>query len=625
MSTDDEPYFESNEDYPLYELTNNDVKVSLRPHQLALLKRCIDLEQGHLPMIDYPSLAPRFGRISEDMEYNRIETKMGIIGDKAGAGKSYVILSIIAENKQESVVPKLQPIHNVCTHLRVLTHHVYPRLPISVLVIPHSIANQWETYIERFGGGIKHFMVNRQKNMEQVNLELLCSINVLVISNTFYNKVAVHLSDWQVDRLIFDEADSINTPIRMPVNACFTWFATASYYNLLHPWWSYMTTSDGNNILRRAGVRSTGHIRDIFARSTSCRRDRDVVRAVILKNNDDFVDRSMVLPDPVYYDIHSKTPMSIRVLHGMVDQRIINALNANDVETAISMVSPNNRGTESNIIELLLEKLDRKLHNYNIQLQMINAQRFDTDQDRLNEETKVHEKIKELNEKMNCIKSRVKNADNCCICYCDIENRTITSCCSNVFCFMCINRWLARSAKCPLCKALLTASDLLVVDETAVLCDKMDEVILSELQQMGCSVKYTKEHNMSNIIKGRIKEQADKGERAKILVFSCHDNTFSQITPELDLIGVNYKSLKGNTFQISSTQEKFKKGDLDVLLVNVKNYGSGLNMENTTDIIMMHKIDNAMRKQVIGRAQRFGRTTSLNVWTMLYENEMNDA
>ena len=620
ISHDECPYYELDEDSPLYELTNNMITVSLRPHQLALLKRCIDLEHGILSMMDYPLLASRFGRISDDVNFNRIETKMGIIGDKAGAGKSYVILSIIAENNEVSSVPKLQPIHNVCTHLRVLTHHVYCRLPLSVLVIPHSIANQWEMYIERFGGGIKHFMVNRQKYMDKVNLDLLRSINLLIVTNTFYNKVASHLSDWQVDRLIFDEADSINTPIRCHVNACFTWFATASYYNLLHPWWSYVSDSDGSHVLRRAGVRSTGHIRDLFARSTSCRRDRDIVRTIIMKNDDGFVDRSMLLPEPVFHNIHSKTPMSIRVLHGMVDPRIIDSLNANDVETAISMISPNNRGTESNIIDLLLEKLDRQLHNYNIRLQMISAQRFDTDQDRVTEEAKVNDKIKELNEKMECIKSRVRTADNCCICYCDLQNRTVTSCCSNVFCFVCINRWLLRSTRCPLCKSLLSVSDLLVVDETG-LCNKVEQIEI-DVQAWDCSVKYTKEHNMSNIIKGRITEQKDKNERAKILVFSSHDNTFSQIIPELDLIGVNYKSLKGNSFQISSIQDKFRNGELDVLLVNVQNYGSGLNMENTTDIIMMHKIDDATKKQVIGRAQRLGRSTPLNVWTMLYENEI---
>jgi hypothetical protein len=28
-----------------------------------------------------------------------------------------------------------------------------------------------------------------------------------------------------------------------------------------------------------------------------------------------------------------------------------------------------------------------------------------------------------------------------------------------------------------------------------------------------------------------------------------------------------------------------------------------------------------LEKQVIGRAQRFGRTSSLNIWELLYDNE----
>ena len=52
-----------------------------------------------------------------------------------------------------------------------------------------------------------------------------------------------------------------------------------------------------------------------------------------------------------------------------------------------------------------------------------------------------------------------------------------------------------------------------------------------------------------------------------------------------------------------------------------KNYGSGLNLENSTDLIIMHKMKPEYEEQVIGRAQRPGRKGVLNVWKILYENE----
>jgi SNF2 family DNA or RNA helicase len=68
-----------------------------------------------------------------------------------------------------------------------------------------------------------------------------------------------------------------------------------------------------------------------------------------------------------------------------------------------------------------------------------------------------------------------------------------------------------------------------------------------------------------------------------------------------------------------------KPDALNMLFVNARSFGSGLNLENTTDIIMFHKLDSELEKQVIGRAQRFGRSEPLNIWYLLHENEMVTA
>ena len=52
-------------------------------------------------------------------------------------------------------------------------------------------------------------------------------------------------------------------------------------------------------------------------------------------------------------------------------------------------------------------------------------------------------------------------------------------------------------------------------------------------------------------------------------------------------------------------------------------YGSAcLNLETTTAIIFYHKMGDPMTKQVIGRAQRPGRTSPLNIWRLCYDNEI---
>ena len=46
-----------------------------------------------------------------------------------------------------------------------------------------------------------------------------------------------------------------------------------------------------------------------------------------------------------------------------------------------------------------------------------------------------------------------------------------------------------------------------------------------------------------------------------------------------------------------------------------------MNFENSTDIIFVHKMNEEMEQQVIGRAQRLGRKDILNIIYLQYENE----
>ena len=60
---------------------------------------------------------------------------------------------------------------------------------------------------------------------------------------------------------------------------------------------------------------------------------------------------------------------------------------------------------------------------------------------------------------------------------------------------------------------------------------------------------------------------------------------------------------------------------LNVLLLNANYCGSGLNLVNTDHIIMFHKMNHDMEKQIIGRANRLGRKKHLCVWKLLYNHE----
>ena len=69
--------------------------------------------------------------------------------------------------------------------------------------------------------------------------------------------------------------------------------------------------------------------------------------------------------------------------------------------------------------------------------------------------------------------------------------------------------------------------------------------------------------------------------------------------------------------------QKYKNENVNVLLLNSRYFGSGLNLENTSDIIIIHKMAADIEMQIIGRAQRYGRTNELRIWKLYYKNEIN--
>ena len=49
--------------------------------------------------------------------------------------------------------------------------------------------------------------------------------------------------------------------------------------------------------------------------------------------------------------------------------------------------------------------------------------------------------------------------------------------------------------------------------------------------------------------------------------------------------------------------------------------GAGMNLENTTHLLFMHKTEEKFIDQVIGRAQRYGRTTPLKIIMLFNKHE----
>lgn len=85
----------------------------------------------------------------------------------------------------------------------------------------------------------------------------------------------------------------------------------------------------------------------------------------------------------------------------------------------------------------------------------------------------------------------------------------------------------------------------------------------------------------------------------------------------------NKNIVRNKVSAIQKQIDEYKNNDnCRILLTSATFYGCGLNFELTTDIIILHNMTDERTKQVIGRAQRPGRTDNLQVFHLFYPNEV---
>jgi len=142
--------------------------------------------------------------------------------------------------------------------------------------------------------------------------------------------------------------------------------------------------------------------------------------------------------------------------------------------------------------------------------------------------------------------------------------------------------------------------------------------------------KFVRECNFENLILSDIKINNDINQNTKIenmiislkkdildnkrcLVFSDNNYFFKVIKHELDKKLISNRTLKGNTNTINSIIKKYKNHDINVLLLNMKYCGSGINLEMSDNIYIMNFLSSEMETQVIGRVNRIGKKNNLNV------------
>jgi len=563
-------------------IPNNKIKIVLKEHQKTSIYAMLDFEKNKKVSYIKKCIISN-NRISTTNNNNNlkdiyieIETNYGILADKVGAGKTYMIMSLICHQQ----IPDYKPIILNSSPFTVTKYtDMKTSIKTNLIMVPHNLTLQWK---EAFlNCSLNTYIISKKSHINYLsnscdNINYIGNFDCIIISSTmvrdFFDSPN-NFYDVKWARIIIDEITTIQLPTINNFNCNFIWFLTATPLEIKY-------------------------IKRLYLKLLTESITDETLHHIIIKNNDNYVDDSMKLPNINKIIIKCLSPKELNIIKNYVDKEIITMINAGNIEGAIKKLNCNIDTTE-NIIEVLTRKIKIELFNINEELKFEQIRIYDNPKIKEEKINKLNEKIKELDLKYTGIKDRIKenSMSECPICYNILNKPILTYCCNNLFCIEC----LIKCSSCPLCRTKIEIKKCTVVSENKITNSNTYQKLYSKID---------------NLIK-LIQEKPNR----KILLFSEYDKTFDNLNDILKNKNITYSRLIGSGITIRNIINKFEAGEINILMLNAINYGSGLNLQMATDIIIYHELKIELETQVIGRAQRLGRKEKLNVYYLLSEDE----
>jgi hypothetical protein len=587
------------------------INIPLRRHQHAIveqMKKCeLDFSKG----VTY--------------ENNAIFSKYAILGDNVGVGKTLMVLSHIAQIRQQPALNFTSFHKDSNTNFYTLTKSVNDMSNAGCLVIvPHTLFRQWNDEIVS-KTSLKLVALKTKKHVYSENFaKNVSEADIILVSNTLYKDLYSHSNSLNIhwNRIFIDEADSIHiTTQPLPTN--FYWLITASFVNLLFPQYSSIHISSSvydlfnnidtipnelrcmlrenyNNVYKdyhiHVNTRSLKYLYNILNISHNLRGH------TVLRCTEEFIKKSIQLPPLITTIIRCKPSLSHRIVYDVIGGNVRMLLNAGDIKSALEHLgvkTENNQSLIDAVNESKTKELERlqKTYDFKQSLEYSSANAKDSALKNL------QEKIDIIYTQMNSLKERIENykKEVCPICYDEPNDALITNCCSQIFCAYCILTSLSRNMSCPLCRANIHPSYL--------------KKLSTETLVTPTSKEKKKIDAFFDIL--------ETNPTGKFLVFSNYDNSFVEVIEGCKSRNICSRELKGSKDSIASTLHQFKDGKVNCLLLNAMHIGAGLTITDATHVILLHAVSSEIEKQILGRAYRDGRKDELHFIKLLHPDEVS--
>ena len=521
----------------------------------------------------------------------KITTNMGILNDKVGSGKTLTMVSLLSRSKIKN--EPLEERYYYPWTIDMGSNHYFSYiteeqisfrpLKLNIIVCSSAIFQQWGNELDKTD--LNYRKIVKTADISELDKIIIETLDVILVTYNRYRDFAGYLTNIfrleniGFNRVIFDELQL--TGVLPMTKAKFYWIisATLTYDDV-----GFSNRSLYNNAICTimSGVKQ---------------------KYVIVKNTDEELSQSYQQSEITYYK-YMCFNRNFNIFGERVSNEIQRMIAADDIAGAIVALG----GTKDNVslLDIILAKEEKEITGIKAQISYYSILQSDNSEEKVREyKQKLTEAEKSLENLKQKIKRDTEDDNECPLCSEEYKEPVLTFCCNSVMCSKCVKSLYNTTQKCPFCRVKLDMKNM------AISSSKEDEK-KEELPEN----KITKLETVKKII--------ESNPNGKYILFSEFNPTFDAIKTALTESNVSFAEVKGTSDAKQKYIRLFKEGKIKVLFLNSRNDGSGIDLPETTDVILYHKMSSEnIETQVLGRALRLGRTSPLKVHKLLYSEEEN--
>ncbi len=593
--------------------------------------------------------------VHKHCELLTVHSNIGILANKVGTGKSLIVIGLIQSGIHVEEYEPNAYIRKTCynamptlpraisdiiadyaqsysfqamTYSRPLKHNIFDthacrRKPTdvyvrsSLIVVPHSLFRQWKNMLSRTNMKVKYIGSKRDIDFSKADIKsgyfdqfdaVLCNVNKLagVYGATFVQFCSLWTTDndevvWS--RVFVDEADTIDSRYIPYLRSHFIWLITATYDRLARP--------KNNHFIRYICDTLKTKIVPSGSEHSGCLLD-----AMTIKCGEKFINKYLPIPSLEYtYKCFKDNLLHTFFKHANV-QGLNAALNSNDYMGAFYCIVARHEiyKLQFVVFDTQNKKKVKKLKQpvFGDAINKLIIFYFAKLLYQLIKAACLFSRTNRKKKKMNIVRRYRDIIDTFRYCESFILR--------NGLCIYCLAHYaLSITEECFLCDACKAETGFISFNFKQIFAEyiKFANSLPSVLQRIAPPTvrKYPiddipkimksvdSDNEKVSYIINDLRRKADK----RILVFTDNYYLINTLTRELIKSDIKFYVVKGNHNVINKRISDYNSKKTQVLLLNMKFFGSGLDLLCTDEIYIFNDMSEQTETQVIGRANRYGR------------------